>query len=109
MMPSGEVLLITGMFLVTFSVRYILFAMAGRIHFPAWLSTGLNFVPAAVLTAIITPAVLMPQGTLWISMANPWLLAALVAIVTALIRKDLLTTIMVGMCAFLAFRLILGT
>ncbi|SIS94451.1 AzlD domain-containing protein [Neptunomonas antarctica] len=100
----NEALLIFGMFIVTFGVRYVLFAMAGRVHFPAWLSTGLGFVPPAVLTAIIVPAVLMPQGSLWISPANPWLLAALVAVIVALVRKDLLTTIVIGMLAFIIFR-----
>jgi branched-subunit amino acid transport protein len=100
----NEALLILGMFIVTFGVRYVLFAMAGRVHFPAWLSTGLSFVPPAVLTAIIVPAVLMPQGPLWISPTNPWLLAALVAVIVALIRKDLLTTIVLGMLAFMLFR-----
>ncbi|WP_372742329.1 AzlD domain-containing protein [Neptunomonas sp.] len=100
----NEALLIAGMFIVTFSVRYVLFAVAGRVHFPAWLSTGLGFVPPAVLTAIIVPAVLMPQGQLWVSPTNPWLLASLIAVITAFIRKDLLTTIVVGMLAFSLFR-----
>ncbi len=104
----SEFLLIFGMFVATFSVRYILFAAAGRVHFPQWLSTALGFVPAAVLTAIIVPSVLQPQGTLWISYSNPWLLAALVAIITSFVRKDLLTTIVVGMLAFAFFRLGLG-
>jgi branched-subunit amino acid transport protein len=104
----SEFLLIFGMFVATFSVRYILFAAAGRVHFPQWLSTALGFVPAAVLTAIIVPSVLQPQSTLWISYSNPWLLAALVAIITSFVRKDLLTTIVVGMLAFAFFRLGLG-
>ena len=100
----SEVFLILGMFIVTFGVRYVLFAVAGRVNFPIWLSTGLGFVPPAVLTAIIVPAVLMPQGELWLSPTNPWLLAALVAFVVALIRKDLLTTIVVGMITFMLLR-----
>ncbi|MBY4675786.1 AzlD domain-containing protein [Marinobacterium arenosum] len=100
----NEAALIVGMFLATFSVRYMLFAVAGRVHFPAWLSTALGFVPPAVLTAIIVPAVLMPQGELWLSPTNPWLLAALVAVLVALVRRDLLTTIVGGMAAFMLLR-----
>lgn len=103
-----EATLIVGMFLVTFSVRYLLFGIAGRVHFPHWLSTALGFVPPAILTAIIVPAVLMPKGEVWISPANPWLLAALVAVITALVRKDLLTTIVVGMLAFALLRFGIG-
>ncbi|WP_315853560.1 AzlD domain-containing protein [Marinobacterium arenosum] len=55
-----------------------------------------------MLTAIIVPAVLMPQGELWLSPTNPWLLAALVLV--ALVRRDLLTTIVGGMAAFMLLR-----
>ncbi|MEH6577127.1 MAG: AzlD domain-containing protein [Amphritea sp.] len=104
----NEVSLIAGMFVATFSVRYVLFAVAGRVHFPGWLNIALGFVPPAVLTAIIVPAVLMPQGDIWLSLANPWLLAAIVAALVALIRKDLLTTIVVGMLVFIGLRFGLG-
>ncbi|QEQ97788.1 AzlD domain-containing protein [Neptunomonas concharum] len=104
----NEAILIFGMFLMTFSVRYLLFAVAGRVHFPEWLSTALGFVPPAVLTAIIVPAVLMPQGDLWISFSNPWLLASILAATVALVRKDLLTTIVIGMLAFMLLRFGLG-
>jgi branched-subunit amino acid transport protein len=100
----NEASLILGMFLVTFSVRYLLFAVAGRVHFPSWLNTALGFVPPVVLTAIIVPAVLMPSGELWLSPANPWLLAALIAALVAMVRRDLLTTILVGMVTFMLLR-----
>ncbi|MBY4675785.1 AzlD domain-containing protein [Marinobacterium sp. CAU 1594] len=44
----------------------------------------------------------MPQGELWLSPTNPWLLAALVLV--ALVRRDLLTTIVGGMAAFMLLR-----
>ncbi len=100
----NEVALILGMFLATFCVRYLLFAVAGRVHFPPWLNTALGFVPPVVLTAIIVPAVLMPNGELWPSPTNPWLLAALIAALVALVWRNLLTTIVVGMAAFMLFR-----
>lgn len=103
----NEVAIIAGMFVATFSVRYVLFAVAGRVRFPQWLSTALSFVPVAVLTAIIVPAVSMPLGEIWISINNPWLLAALITLITALIKKDLLISIMVGMASFLLLKWLL--
>ena len=38
----NETFLIAGMFAVTFSVRYILFAMAGKVKFPPWLNRALE-------------------------------------------------------------------
>ncbi len=104
----NETLLISGMFAVTFSVRYVLFAVAGKVNFPTWLNKALEFVPPVVLMAIIAPSVSMPKGELWLSYTNPWLLAALVAVMTAWVRKDLLTTIVVGMLAFAGLRFGLG-
>lgn len=104
---ASEVLLITGMVIVTFSIRYVLFFSAEKIRFPPWLRLALDFVPAAVLTAIIVPAVLMPQGEIWASWKNPWLLAAIFTAVVALIKKDLLITVIAGMSAFLILRLLL--
>ena len=96
----NETLLISGMFAVTFGVRYILFAGASKVRFPPWLNKGLEFVPPVVLMAIIAPSVTMPKGDLWLAYNNPWLLAAIIAVITALVRKDILTTIVVGMMAF---------
>ncbi len=104
----NETLLISGMFLATFSVRYVLFAFAGRVRFPPLLNKALEFVPPVVLMAIIAPAVTMPKGELWLSVYNPYILASIVAVVTALIRKDLLTTILVGMAAFAGLKFGLG-
>lgn len=104
----NEVILIAGMFMVTFSVRYVLFAVAGRVHFPQWLNVALGFVPPAVLTAIIVPDVLMPRGELWLSPVNPWLLAAMFAAGVAFWRKDLLTTIVSGMLCFMVLRFAVG-
>lgn len=99
-----EVYLILGMFLATFSVRFVLFAVAGKVHFPVWINQALGFVPPAVLTAIILPAILMPEGEVWFSWRNPWLLAGVFAALVALIRKDLLSTIVSGMAFFLLLR-----
>lgn len=100
----NEALLILGMFLVTFSVRYVLFGVAGKVRFPPWLTTGLSFVPPAVLTAIIVPAVLLPRGELWLQSDNPWLLAGVFAALVSFWRRDLLTTIVAGMLCFMLLR-----
>ncbi len=105
----NEPLLILGMFAVTFGVRYLLFAGAGRLRFPPRLSAALGFVPPAVLTAIIVPAVLIPDGQrIDASLGNPYLLAALAALGVALWRRDLLLTIVFGMSVFMVLKWGLG-
>lgn len=101
----NEVALIVGMFLVTFCVRYLLWGTAGRFSFPPWMSDALGFVPAAVLTAIIVPAVLMPDGqTIAFNSSNPYFLAAICAVAISLWRNNLMLTIVTGMALFMALR-----
>jgi branched-subunit amino acid transport protein len=93
--------LVSGMMLVTFSIRYILLPLSGRIRFSHNMKRALSYVPPAVLTAIIAPAALIPDGrTLDISWTNPYLVGALVTTLIGWFSKNLLITILGGMAAF---------
>ncbi|GAB4441012.1 MAG: AzlD domain-containing protein [Anaerolineae bacterium] len=97
----NELYLIAGMMLVTFGIRYSMFLVAGRYEFPAGVVNALRFVPPAVLTAIIVPAVLIPTGqSIDVSLSNAYLVGALVAAAVGWFSQNLLLTIVVGMAAF---------
>jgi branched-subunit amino acid transport protein len=97
----NEWLLIGGMALVTVLVRYPLLALSGRMQLPPALVRALGFVPPVVLTAIVVPAVLIPDGQeLWLRVDNPRLMAALACMVIGLWRQNLLLTIVSGMAVF---------
>jgi branched-subunit amino acid transport protein len=104
----NEFWLILGMFIVTFGIRFIMFAFAGKITFPTWLQQSLHFVPPAVLTAIIVPSVVMPSGEIDFSFNNVYLLAAVISIVISLVTKSLLKTIFLGMCVFLLLKILIS-
>ena len=70
--------MLVGMFLVTFGIRYSMFAVAGRFEFPRPLIEALRYVPPAVLTAIIVPSVLIPNGeTVDLSLSNAYIVGAM--------------------------------
>lgn len=95
------VYLIAGMVLVTFSVRYVMFAAAGKFEFPAHLMRALRYVPPAVLTAIIVPAVLNPTGNgIDFSWGNAYLVGGIAAGLIGWFSKNLLVTIVAGMAIF---------
>ena len=101
----NEVLLIAGMMLVTFGARYPVLVLVGRMPLPQPVLRALKFVPPAVLTAIITPAVLFPRDDqLFIHYSNEYLIAALVALLVAWRSKNVLLTIVTGMAALLLWR-----
>jgi branched-subunit amino acid transport protein len=99
-------LLVIGMALVTFGVRYPVMLLVGRLPLPQSVFKALRYVPLAVLAAIITPAVLMPNGEIDLSLNNSYLLAGIISVVIAWRTKNLLLTILVGMGALLVLRAI---
>lgn len=96
----NEFLLIAGMMVVTFAVRYPVLAMSGRIQLAPWFLRLLRYVPPTVLTAIVVPAVLMPDHQLWLDHTNARLIGAIAAILVGFWRQNLLLTIVVGMAVF---------
>ena len=97
-------LLILMMAVVTFTIRYALFAKANSIKLPAKLEQGLKFSAPCVLTAIWVPAVLMPQGEIAFSFENPYLIAGLLALIIAQWRKNILLTIVSSMSFFFIYK-----
>lgn len=106
----NEFLLVLGMAAVTFGVRYPVLAILGRLRLPEPVLRVLRYVPVAVLTAIISVAVMMPDGrpSPWLSLNNAHLVGAVVAVVMAWRTRNLLATILVGMVVFLLWRNLVG-
>ena len=94
-----EPLLILGMFAATFVARYPVLALASRVDLPQNVVDALKFIPPAVLTAIILPAVLYTgeNGALAVGLSNIFLVAGAVAVIVSWRTKNLLLTITVGM------------
>jgi branched-subunit amino acid transport protein len=104
----NEFLLITGMAIVTFLIRYPVLALSGKFKLSESFLQILRYVPPAVLTAIVVPAVLMPQDQLLLSYTNARLVGAIAAVAIGLWQKNLLLTIVVGMGVFLGWQAIVG-
>ncbi|MCU0512405.1 MAG: AzlD domain-containing protein [Anaerolineae bacterium] len=102
----NEALLIFGMFLVTFLARYPLLVIVGRVALPQRVFRALRYVPVAVLTAIIVPAMLQPAGRLEVSFTNAYLVAGVVATGIAWRTRGLLPTIGGGMLVFVLWRVL---
>jgi branched-subunit amino acid transport protein len=109
MLEFNELLIIGGMALVTMLVRIPVLTFFGKLHLPGLVLKALHYVPASVLTAIIVPSVLMPDGgPLQIGLDNAYLVASLVAILVALRTRNLLLTILLGMLALWGWRALIG-
>jgi len=88
--------------LVTFAIRLSFIALLGRVEVPPLLTRALRFVPAAVLSAIIVPELVVRDGAPDLRLGNPRLLAGLLAALVAWRTRSVLTTIAAGMAALWA-------
>ena len=104
----NEFIMIAGMALVTFTPRYGVLALLGRVEMPKPLFKALRFVPVAVLSAIIVPDLLLKDNNLYFAPQNSFLVAGIVGAVVSWRTKNLLLTIVVGMAAFLLWRAVVG-
>jgi branched-subunit amino acid transport protein len=106
-MTSRELLVILGMAAVTFGIRYSFFVLGDRVAFPDWVRRALHYVPVAVLTAIVVPMVLLPDGTHWqLNWRNAWLAGALTSGLMACRRLHLLAAIGGGMAVYFLWRVL---
>lgn len=105
-MNAFELLMVAGMMLVTFGVRYPVLALVSKLPMPERLLNALKFIPPAVLAAIVAPAVFMPNGTLDLHFSNAYLIAGSVSALIAWRTRNLLLTIVLGMVVFLGWRLL---
>ena len=104
----NEVLIISGMAIATFTIRYIMFGVSSRIVLSAGLLTALRYVPPVVLTAIVVPEVLLNEGSLSVGFGNARLVGAIAAILVSTLTKNLLLTIVLGMATFFGWQALFG-
>jgi len=95
----NEWLVIVGAGVVTFLTRASFIVFADPHKFPHAFRVALAFVPAAVLAAIVVPGLVMPNGTLEFTPANPRLVAGLAAVAVAVKVRNPLVSIVAGMVA----------
>jgi branched-subunit amino acid transport protein len=100
------VMLVAG--LLTFATRLSFILLLDKMKVPDWFRRSLRFVPVAVLSAIILPALVTRNDVFDISFRNPQLYAGALAILVAWRTKNVFLTILIGMAALLIFQVILG-
>ena len=91
----------------TYLIRVSFLAMAHRVtEIPERWRMPLRLIPPAVLAALITPAVLRPDGVL--TPLGPRPLAALIALGIALWTRSVIATILVGLATVIGLEVLLG-
>ena len=92
-------LAIAGMTVVTFFQRASFLLLPPQVQLPPLLRRALRYVPAAVLTAIWAPELMLQKGVLSLALTNERLLAGIVAIAIAWRFRVTFGTIIAGLAA----------
>ena len=82
---------------LTFALRWSFIALADSVAMPAGVQRALRFVPAAVLAAILLPAIVVDEGHIALTPDNLRLFAAVAAAMVAWRTRNMLYTIATGM------------
>ncbi|PPC75840.1 branched-chain amino acid ABC transporter [Pokkaliibacter plantistimulans] len=97
-MSEGSLwLLFVAIGLCTFALRLSFIELYGRLRVPPLLSRALVYVPASVLAALVTPAVVMPSAELGGQLDWPKIISAIVAAAVAWKCRNTLYTVIAGM------------
>ena len=92
--------------LITFGMRFSFIYLFGKFKVPDKLRMALHYVPPAVLSALIFPALLIKSNAIDISIGNTYLMAGIVAAAVGLITKNTLMTILAGLIAIILFQIL---
>lgn len=84
---------------LTFALRWSFIGLSSVIRLPRPIQNALQYVPAAVLSAIVLPEVLVTEEQIHLAPDNLRLIAAIIAAFVAWRTSSILYTIIVGMAA----------
>lgn len=94
--------------LLTFGLRSCFVFLFGRLgDLSPRLQRILGYVPAAVLSALVVPILVVNDDQLLLAPGNTQLLAGMAAALAAWLTENMLVTIVVGMVCFWVFRFLL--
>jgi branched-subunit amino acid transport protein len=99
---------ILGLTLITFITRGFFLLVGERMELSETLQNALKYAPAAALVAIIAPEMFFSQASSDMEISSPYFWGGICSIIAFWISKSMLLTIILGMLAFTAVRLVLA-
>ena len=98
-----------GMAVVTYAARAIPLLVL-RNDPPPWLALWLKYVPAAVFTALVVPAIVMSSGAAGRVIAfGPVIPAGFIGALVAWRTSNAIITVVCGMVSFWLIRMVMGS
>jgi branched-subunit amino acid transport protein len=92
-----------GMGVVTYIPRWLPLFLFSRRSLPTWLAGWLDFIPAAILSALILPAILTGGDPRHIQLFRPEFWVTIPTLMVAIKTRSLAGTVLTGMGLFWLF------
>jgi branched-subunit amino acid transport protein len=97
---TDYLLLVLGMGTVTYLPRWVPLIFLSRRRLPGWLRQWLDFIPAAVLSALILPVLVTTGEPRHLTLFQPALLVSIPTLIFAWKTRSLAGTVIIGMALF---------
>jgi len=97
---TDYLLLVLGMGIVTYLPRWIPLIFLSNRRLPEWLRQWLDFIPAAILSALILPALVTTGEPRQLNLFQPALLVSIPTFIFAWKTRSLAGTVIIGMALF---------
>jgi branched-subunit amino acid transport protein len=99
-MRSWILFIILGMGVVTYLPRWLPLLILSRRPLPSWLVEWLDFIPAAILSALILPAILTAGEPRHIEPLQPVFWVTIPTLIFAIKTRSLAGTVVTGMALY---------
>ena len=96
-MNRDILLILIGMGVVTYIPRWLPLFLFSRRSMSAWLKEWLDFIPAAILSALILPAILTGGDPRHLQLFKPDFWVTLPTLIVAFKTRSLAATVLTGM------------
>ena len=100
MIKSEYLLLVLGMGLVTYIPRWVPIFFLSRRQLPPWFAEWLDFIPVAILSALVFPELITAGSPRYLDLLRPQFIVAVPTFVFALKTRSLGGTVVTGMLLF---------
>ncbi|MFO7495899.1 MAG: AzlD domain-containing protein [Desulfobacterales bacterium] len=108
MMDTSFLTLVFGMGLVTFIPRWLPLAFLTGRRLPTWFVEWLDLIPAAILSALLAPALVTGGTPRYLDLFRSELWVAVPTMLVALKTKSLGATVLAGMLLFWIVAMLTG-
>ncbi len=100
MIQTDYLLIVIGMGIVTYVPRWLPLLFLSRRGLPQWFAEWLDFIPAAILSALIFPLLVTTGEPRHFDLLRPELFVAIPTLIVAVKTRSLAGTVIFGMALY---------